>query len=98
MDAAKQQAILACGTCGQPEDAHKFDGSVSPGDLALFAALGGPCTRFVASDAAVIYQKHLAIADHRAPAPRKPGGPIGKRAPLCTRCGHRGHLKETCPL
>ena len=63
MDPAKQQAILACGTCGQPEDAHKSDRSADRDSLAVLAALGGPCTRFVASDAAVIYQKHLAIAE-----------------------------------
>lgn len=96
MDPAKQQAITACGTCGQPEDAHKFDGGISRDDLALFAALGGPCTRFVVSDAAVIYVKHLAIAGSREPQ-RRPGR-VGKRGPLCGRCGNRGHLKENCPL
>lgn len=96
MDAAKQQAITACGNCGQPEDAHKFHGGIGQDDLALFAALGGPCTRFTASDAAVIYAKHLAIADNREP--RYQPGRVGRRGPLCTRCGHRGHLKETCPL
>jgi hypothetical protein len=98
MDAAKQQAIKACGRCGQPEDAHKHRAGTDSGDLELFAALGGPCPDFVASDAAVIYQKHLAITDNRAPAPRKPGGPVGKRPPLCARCQHRGHSKENCPL
>jgi len=63
----------------------------------VMAALGGPCQQFIASDASVIYQKHLAITDGRAPV-RRPGGPIGKRATLCTRCGHRGHRKEDCPL
>ncbi len=95
MDLAKQNAITACGRCGQPEDAHKFRSSVDAGDLVLFAALGGPCPAFVASDAAVIYQKHLAMAA-RDPV-RKPGR-VGKRAPLCTRCLNRGHLKENCPL
>lgn len=94
MDPAKQRAITACGNCGQPEDAHKFRSSVSSGDLDLFAALGGPCTQFVASDAAVVFQKHLAIADNRAPQ-RKPGR-IGKRNPLCPRCLHR-HQGD-CPL
>ncbi len=97
MDAAKQQAIQACGRCGQPERAHQHRAGTGEGDLALFAALGGPCTQFVASDAAVIYQKHLAITNNRAPA-RRPGGPIGKRPPLCIRCLNRGHTKETCPL
>jgi hypothetical protein len=95
MDPAKQAAIEACGRCGQPEDAHKFRSSVERADLALFAALGGACPDFVASDAAVIYQKHLAMAA-RDPA-RRPGR-VGKRAPLCTRCLNRGHLKENCPL
>jgi hypothetical protein len=96
MDPAKQQAIEACGNCGQPEDAHKFDGSVDRGDLALFAALGGPCTRFTASDAAVIYLKHLAIADNREP--RYQPGRIGRRGPMCGRCAHRGHQTKDCPL
>ena len=97
MDAAKQQAIEACGRCGQPESAHQHKAGTDQADVALFAALGGACPQFVASDAAVIYQKHLAIVDNRAPG-RKPGGPIGKRAPLCPRCLHRGHRKEDCPL
>jgi hypothetical protein len=96
MDAAKRQAIGACGRCGQPESAHQFKTGTGQEDLELFAALGGPCPQFVASDAAVIYQKHLAIADHREPG-RKPGR-IGKRSPICGRCGHRGHRKEDCPL
>lgn len=87
MDPAKRQAIEACGNCGQPEDAHKFDGSVARDDLALFAALGGPCTAFVASDAAVLYAKYLAIVDNREPL-RRPGR-IAKRNPLCPRCTHR---------
>lgn len=95
MDLAKQQAITACGRCGQPEDAHKFRSSVDAGDLALFAALGGACPSFVASDAAVIYQKHLALAS-RAPV-RKPGR-VGKRGPLCHRCLNRGHEAKDCPL
>jgi hypothetical protein len=97
MDPAKQRAIEACGSCGQPEDAHKHKAGTGTADLDLFAALGGACPRFVASDAAVIYQKHLAITDNRAPG-RRPGGPIGKRPPLCSRCMHRGHTKENCPL
>ena len=95
MDAAKQLAITACGRCGQPEDAHKFRSSVDAGDLVLFAALGGACPAFVASDAAVIYQKRLALAS-RAPA-RRPGR-VGKRAPLCGRCLQRGHQAKDCPL
>jgi hypothetical protein len=95
MDAAKRQAITGCGRCGQPEDAHKFGRDASPDDLALFAALGGPCPAFVASDASVIYARHLAIAG-RDPV-RRPGR-VGKRGPLCGRCGNRGHQKENCPL
>lgn len=96
MDAAKQQAIEACGRCGQPERAHQHQAGTDPGDLALFAALGGPCTQFVASDAAVIYQKHLAITNNRDPG-RRPGR-VGKRPPLCTRCLNRGHQAKDCPL
>ena len=95
MDLAKQQAISACGRCGQSEDAHKFRSSVDRDDLALFAALGGACLDFVASDAAIAYQKHLALAS-RAPA-RKPGR-VGKRGPLCRRCLNRGHDAKDCPL
>jgi hypothetical protein len=96
MDAAHRNAILACGRCGQPEDAHKTSTSTDAGDLDLFAALGGPCTQFVVSDAAVIYTKHLAITDNRAP--RRIGRKLGKRSPLCERCGHRGHTKKDCPI
>ena len=94
MDAARQQAITACGNCGQPEDAHKFGAAWRDG-LDLFAALGGPCTSFTASDAAVIYARHLAMAA-RDPV-RKPGK-VGKRAPLCRRCLKRGHQAKDCPL
>lgn len=89
VDDAKRHAIEACGNCGQPEDAHKWRSGTDAGDLALFAALGGPCPSFVASDAAVIYQKHLALADGQ---PRYQPGRIGKRNPLCPRClrRHRG--------
>lgn len=95
VDEAKRKAIEACGNCGQPEDAHKFDGSVSQDDQALFAALGGPCTKFVASDAAVILQKYLAITNNRAP--RYQPGRIGKRLPLHQACGNR-HQPGSCPL
>jgi cytochrome c553 len=97
MDAAKAQAITECGRCHYPEDAHKYRAGESEDAIGVIAALGGPCPAFVASDAAVIYAKHLAITDNRAPV-RRPGGPIGKRAQMCTRCGHRGHPKETCPF
>jgi hypothetical protein len=96
MDAAKQAAIEACGRCGQPERAHQHQAGTDTADIALFAALGGACPAFVASDAAVIYAKHLAIAGNRDPV-RKPGR-VGKRGPLCRRCLNRGHTKENCPL
>ena len=96
MDPAKQAAINACGNCGQPEDAHKHRTGTDNADLDLFAALGGACTHFVVSDAALAYQQHLALAA-RDPAPRY-GGPRGKRRPLCQRCLRRGHRKEDCPL
>ena len=97
MDPAKQQAIGACGNCGHDERAHQHKTGTDPEAIGVLAALGGPCLQFVASDASVIYQKHLAITDNRAPA-RRPGGAIGKRPVLCPRCGHRGHRKEDCPL
>ena len=96
MDPAKAQAITACGRCGQPEDAHKHKTGTDDGDLAVFAALGGPCTQFVASDAAVIYSKYLAITDNREPG-RRPDGSLGKRLPLHRACGHR-HQPGTCAL
>ena len=96
MDPAKQQAIEACGNCGQPESAHQFRSGTDAGDVTLFAALGGPCPKFAASDAAVIYQKHLAITNNREPG--RQSGRVGKRGPLCTRCLNRGHTKEKCPL
>jgi hypothetical protein len=89
MDPAKRQAIQGCGRCGQPEDAHQHRAGTDLADLDLFAALGGACPKFVASDAAVIYQKYLAIVDNREPQ-RQPGtGRIGKRNPLCPKCLHR---------
>jgi hypothetical protein len=95
MDAAKQQAIAACGRCGQPEDVHKWKPGTTREERAVWAALGGACPDFVASDAAVIYQRHLALAS-RAPA-RRPGR-VGKRGPLCRRCLNRGHEAKDCPL
>jgi hypothetical protein len=98
MDAAKRRAIEACGRCGQPEDAHKHRTGTDPGDLDLFAALGGPCPEFVASDAAVIYQKYLAIANNRAPR-RRADGSLGKRWPVHKRCGNRHPPGDgNCPL
>lgn len=96
MDAAHRHAIEACGRCGQPEDAHWHPSGDDPEALAVLAALGGPCAAYIASDASLRYQQHLAIASHRAPA-RRPGR-LGKRPPLCARCGYRGHSKENCPL
>jgi hypothetical protein len=97
MDAAKRRAIEACGRCGLPEDQHKHKTGTGETDLELFAALGGACPSFVASDAAVILQQYLAITDSRAPA-RKPGtGRIGKRLPLHRACGHR-HQPGSCPF
>jgi hypothetical protein len=61
---------------------------------AFWAAVGaGPAGQDPA--AAVIYQKHLAITDHRAPA-YKPGK-VGKRLPLHQACGHR-HSPGSCPF
>jgi hypothetical protein len=90
MDAAKRQAIEACGQCGHPERDHQHKTGTSGEDIAVLAALGGPCPRFVVSDAAVIYEKYLAIVDNRQPRWRP--GRVGKRNPLCPRCArrHRG--------
>lgn len=98
MDAAQRAAIAACGTCGQPEEAHQHPIGEDPDAIAVIAALGGACSHYTVSDAAMRYQRHLAITDHRAPARKPGGGPISKRPPLCTNCGHRGHRKEDCPL
>lgn len=97
MDAAKRRAVEACGNCGQPEDAHQFKTGTDQAELALFAALGGPCLKYVASDAAVITQKYLAITDNRTPAYQPGTGRIGKRLPLHRACGHR-HQPGSCPL
>jgi hypothetical protein len=94
MDPAKQLAITSCGRCRQPEDVHKWKAGEDPEGLVTWAALGGPCTHFVVSDAAVIYLKYLAITDHRNPG-RRPDGSIGKRLPLHEACGHR-HVPGAC--
>ena len=96
MDAAKLRAIHECGNCHQPEEAHWHKTGTGTGELALFAALGGACTHFVVSDAALAYQQHLALAD-RDPQPRY-GGPRARRRPLCERCGRRGHQVKDCTL
>jgi len=88
MDPAKQRALTACGTCGHQEWEHQ--GSVGEGEqLDVLAALGGACRQFTISDAALAYQRHLAIAN---------GGSGRKRGPRCERCGYRGHTKQGCPL
>jgi hypothetical protein len=90
MDPAKQQAIQNCGRCGQPEEAHNHKTGTDEEAIGVLFALGGPCPGFVVSDAAVIYQRHLAVSGWREPQ-RAPGR-VGKRVPLCGRCGqrHRG--------
>ena len=97
MDEAKRKAIEACGRpgCGYPQDAHKNPVGTDDDALGVLAALGGPCTKFVASDAAVILQKYLAITNNRAP--RYQPGRIGKRLPLHQACGNR-HPAGSCPL
>ena len=93
MDQAKRNAIANCGTCGRPEWEHQAAVGESE-QLDILAALGKPagaaCARFTASDAAVLYQRYLAITGNREPQ-RGPGR-VGKRVPLCSRCGqrHRG--------
>lgn len=87
MDLAKQQALSACGTCGHQEWEHQ--GTSGEGEaLDVLAALGGACTHFTLSPAALAYQKHLAIANSGK----------GKPGPPCGRCGNRGHAKKDCPL
>jgi hypothetical protein len=97
MDPAKQQAIEACGNCHLPEDAHLRRAEADETQRRIWAALGGPCPQYVASDASVIVAKYLAITDHREPR-RQPGtGRIGKRLPLHSACGHR-HQPGSCPI
>jgi hypothetical protein len=91
MDEAKRRAIEACGRCGHDERAHQHATGTDEESILVLAALGGPCPRFVVSDAALAYQKHLALAAR----PPKPGG---RRGQICARCGNRGHAKEGCPL
>jgi hypothetical protein len=97
MDARKRRAIEACGECGQPERDHQYPPGTSPEDIAVMRALGGPCGQYRASDAAVIYQKYLAITDNRAPGRQPDTGRIGKRLPLHQACGHR-HQPGSCPF
>jgi hypothetical protein len=56
----REPAIGDCGRCGQAEDAHKHKTGTSEEDIAVIAALGGPCPRFIASRASVVYARHLA--------------------------------------
>lgn len=91
---ARAAQLAACGTCGHPEDAHKYATGTGEETIRVLAALGGPCPKFTVPDAAVIYLKHLAITDNRAPRYRP--GKVGRRLPICRRCGHR-HLGD-CPL
>lgn len=96
MDFAAQQAIDACGYCSRPERDHQVPAEENADQAAaiLFALGGGEgsgvaCAHYVISDAALAYQRHLAIANGRA----------GRRQPQrCGRCGQRGHKKESCPL
>lgn len=86
VDDAKRQAITECGRCRLPEEAHQ--GRRDDADaLAVLTGLGGACSQYVASDAAVIYQKYLGLADGLEP--RRQPGRIAKRNPLCPRCSHR---------
>lgn len=91
MHPAKQAAIEQCGRCGHDERAHQHATGTDPEAIAVIMALGGPCQSFTASDAALSYQRHLAIAS-RTP---RPGG---RRGQLCGRCGNRGHARESCPF
>lgn len=92
MDTAKQLAIEQCGRCGHGERAHQHATGTDQEAIAVIMALGGPCQSFTASDAALAYQRHLALAQQ---PPRRPGG---RRGQLCGRCGNRGHAREVCPL
>lgn len=93
MDTARQLAITSCGRCGQPEESHPAKTGT---DEELRAVAVGACAKFVASDASVIYQQHIGLA---AMAPRvRRDGQVGKRSPLCDRCGQCGHRKEACPF
>ena len=92
MRAAKQAAIGECGRCGHDERSHQHSTGTDPDDIAVLAALGGPCSAFVVSDAALAYQRHLALAGSD---PKRRGG---RRGVVCRRCGNRGHSREACPL
>lgn len=91
MDYAKQQALSACGNCGRQEWEHQ--GTAEDADaLLVLAALGGACSHFIVSQAALDYARHLAIANSTPPKDgRKPAG-------RCQRCGNRGHAKKDCPF
>lgn len=85
--AARRAAVSECGRCHQPETAHWYSAGTAAEDQAVIAALGGACTQFAVSDAALAYQQYLGIAGG-APV-RIPGRPRAKRTPLCRRCGYR---------
>jgi len=95
MDFAAQQAIDACGSCGRPEREHQLpagDGDAGEVAAVLFAIAGQSgtaCAHYVASDAALRYQRFLAIANWR---------PGRRQAGRCSRCGNRGHGRKDCPL
>ena len=80
MDLSEQLAIGECGNCHRPEREHQ-DGDSEM--LAIWSALGGCCTHFVVSRAAVEKVKRQV----RAP----------KMAPVCSRCGAKGHEARHCP-
>jgi len=91
VDDTKRRAIAACGRCGQDERAHQHATGTEEESILVLAALGGPCPQFVVSDAALTYQRHLAMA---ARQPR----PGGRRGQLCPLCGYRGHGRADCPF
>jgi hypothetical protein len=95
MDDKTRAAMDRCGRagCGYPEDAHKYRAGESEDAIGVLAALGGPCRSYQAPDAAVVYQRYLAITDHREP--RWQPGKVGKRYPVHDLCGHR-HTPGNC--
>jgi hypothetical protein len=95
VDDEKRAEMDRCGRCGQPEDAHKYRAGEDDESIRVLFALGGPCLSFAAPDAAVVYQRYLAITDHREP--QWQSGKVGKRWPVHPPCGHR-HRPGHCPL
>jgi hypothetical protein len=80
VDLSEQLAIQECGRCHRSEREHQGG---DPETLAVLEALGGACTHFAVSQAA------LAKVKRQARAPRV--------APICSRCGAKGHEKPNCP-